>query len=113
MILRHGTHTTMFDRRLNRMQRQHKTVLVLVLALLLAQWLVLTHVHVQKSGSPDSLCSVCLAGEHLGHAVSNSPLLLTSPLIPQADFVVFVNVVRQTIRLAFHSRAPPFSSNHR
>lgn len=97
----------MFYTRINRMQKQQKTVLALVLALLLAQWLVLTHVHVQKSGRPDSLCSVCLAGEHLGHAVPNSPLVFTPPFIPQADFIVFVTAVWQPVRLAFQSRAPP------
>lgn len=97
----------MFDRRLNRMQKQQKTVLALVLALVLAQWLVLTHVHTQKSGTPDSLCSVCLVGEHLGHAVSNSPLALAPLFVRQADFIVFVNFVQQPIRPAFQSRAPP------
>ena len=97
----------MFDRRLTRMQKLQKTVLALVVTLLLAQWLVLTHVHVQKNGTPDSLCSVCLAGEHLGHAVPISPLVIAPPFIPQADFIVFVTVVRQPIRLAFQSRAPP------
>lgn len=99
--------TMIFDRRLNRIQIQPKTVLLLVVALLLAQWLVLTHVHVQESATQDSLCSVCLAGQHLGHAVPNSPLQLVSPFVQQADFIVFVNVVRQPVRPAFQSRAPP------
>lgn len=97
----------MFDRRLSQQQPSRKFVFTLVLILLLAQWLVFTHVHKQSSSTPDSLCSVCLTGEHFNHALGNSPVIISRQSVPRTAFIVFTSVVLQQFFPAFRSRAPP------
>jgi hypothetical protein len=97
----------MFDRRLSQIQPKRKFVLTMVFSLLLAQWLVFTHVHKPNNSSSDSLCSVCLVGQHLNHALGNSPLIIThQPVLPVA-FIVFTSLVLAQNFSAFRSRAPP------
>lgn len=97
----------MNNSRFRQLQTNKNFVVALVFGLLLAQWLVLTHVHDQQSTSPDSLCSVCVTGEHFSHAVSSSPVVVTSQAVTQTVLDVFEHIILQQFVPFFHSRAPP------
>ena len=91
----------------HRMQKNRKIVLTLVIGMLLAQWLAITHVHKQGDKTRDSLCSICLAGKHFHSALaSNAAVLLSNP-IKYFIIAVLTHQVFQPIFSAFHSRAPP------
>ncbi|MGD8569785.1 MAG: hypothetical protein PVJ39_16990 [Gammaproteobacteria bacterium] len=97
----------MLDRQLNQTPSKRKFVLALVAGLLLAQWLVFTHVHEQKGNSSDSLCAFCLTGQHFSHAVGDTPLVITRQPALRIDFFALSHIVLQPLFPAFHSRAPP------
>lgn len=90
------------------LQTNRKFVLSLIFGLLLAQWLIFTHVHDQDSNTADSLCSVCLAGEHFNHALANNQVDIPGQAVTQFVLVLYRNLISQQFFLAFHSRAPPF-----
>ena len=45
---------------------------LLVVALLGAQFVVLTHTHDSLHNTTDALCKVCISGEHLGQALTGA-----------------------------------------
>jgi len=97
----------MLKPRLSPQQPSRRFVFSLVITLLLAQWLVFTHVHKQTSHAPDSLCSVCLTGEHFNHALGNSVVLFNHQAAPHTNVFIFGMVVLRQFIPAFNSRAPP------
>ena len=102
----------MFAKRLSQLQSQRKLVLMLVLGLLLAQWLVITHIHEHAGNTYDSLCAICVTGEHFSHVLNNSPLIITPQFFQQFNLYISNDAVLQQSVLAFHSRAPPSFFNH-
>jgi len=97
----------MFNGRLSQVNQQRKFVLVLIIGLLLSQWLVFTHVHKQGSNTPDSLCSICIVGEHLSNALISNPFIITQQLFSPFDIFILTNTALQQRFSVFHSRAPP------
>ena len=88
-------------------QTNRKFNFTLVLALLLAQWLVITHFHKETNHSPDTLCSLCLAGKQINHALDSSPVVFYLEPAPHFDFFVSIQERLQQFYPTFRSRAPP------
>ncbi len=88
-------------------QPNRQFIVSLVFGLLLAQWLVLTHVHEQTNSTPDSLCSVCLTGEQFNHVVGSSLAPISQQVVPQFVLVVVSDYFTQLFLSAYQSRAPP------
>ena len=83
--------------------------LLLVLVILGAQFVVLTHTHDSSHHSADSLCKVCVSGEHSGNALIGSPpgqvQSITEFFLPRFVTQVYLRLF-STQALA---RAPPAS----
>ena len=81
--------------------------LLLVLMVLGAQFVVLTHTHDAAHLAPDMLCKVCISGEHLGHALTASD----EAGIPSLAQFFHLDFIRQDYHALFFThalaRAPP------
>jgi hypothetical protein len=97
----------MFDRHCNLRLTQKKLALALIFSLLLAQWLVFTHVHNQDNGATDTLCSICVSGEHFNHASVNKHVSINIQAGLLSALIQPAYTFSQQPVLAFNSRAPP------
>jgi len=94
----------------NMRHRNNKFLAILLLAFVLsAQWLFLTHVHDEEKASADSLCSICLVGEHFDHATLNTTFGLQNLSLSFIEIKYDAPSQVASTLVAFHSRAPPIS----
>lgn len=97
----------MFNRYLPQLLMHRKFVLTMIFGLLMAQWLVFSHVHEQNASAPDSFCFACVVGEHFSDTLINSQIVFSSQATFQIINTVLNDLVLQQTFFAFKSRAPP------
>jgi len=89
---------------------RQRTAIAALLALLLGQWALLTHVHEQSAPSPDETCWLCIHAQHDGNAIPAAGALL--PVIPADLPQLRLEVVHpaSAVFRHFNPRAPPAES---
>ena len=88
---------------------RQRTAVLALLALLLGQWVLLTHVHEQGVPAADDTCWLCIHAQHDGNAIPMASMAL--PAIPHdmpPPLLAYVHPVAVSYR-HFNPRAPPLS----
>lgn len=88
---------------------RRRTAILALLALLLGQWVSLTHVHEQNATSPDGVCWLCFHAQHDGNAIPATAMALQ--VIPVDTPRSQSEYVRPSLAVSryFNPRAPPLS----
>ena len=90
------------------MRRARYNTTLAILALLVSQWLLLTHVHQQSLSSTDEICWSCMHAQHDGNAI---PVVVPTLAVVMADLplVLWWVITRRPNAVSRHynPRAPP------
>lgn len=88
---------------------RQRTAILALLALLLGQWVLLTHVHEQGAPAAGDTCWLCIHAQHDGNAIPTTGMALA--VIPHdmpLPLPAYVHPVAVSYR-HFNPRAPPLS----